>query len=80
MDERETSRQWVVLSRRVGDVIRIGDHYAVRVQRILPDKVMLAIEAPPSVPVFRGDVYAALLNASQANGSSPQPGQDSRRN
>ena len=45
----------LVLSRRVGQAIRIGDNVDVVVTKISKDKVTLGIEAPREVLVLRDD-------------------------
>ena len=46
----------LVLSRRVGDSIRIGDDILIYVTRVSGTRVTLGIEAPRSVCVLRGEV------------------------
>jgi carbon storage regulator len=50
----------LVLSRKKGEAIEIGEDVVVTVARIQGDKVRLAIEAPKSVPINRGEVAAAI--------------------
>ena len=49
----------LVLSRLVGESLRIGD-IQVTVVEIRGDKVRLGIEAPLDVPVHREEVWAAI--------------------
>src|SRR5262245_10116814 len=51
----------LVLSRRVGDSIRIGDGITVTVVEVRGDRVRLAVVAPPTTTVHRQEV-AAVLN------------------
>ena len=46
----------LVLSRKVGEKIVIGDNVTIVVQRIGKGRVALAIEAPHEVPVLRGEL------------------------
>lgn len=55
----------LVLSRKVGEMIRIGD-VSVAVIEIRGDKVRLGIEAPPEVKVHREEVYQAIKAESNA--------------
>jgi len=55
----------LVLSRRIGERICIGDGIVVTVIRINDDKVRLGIEAPKEVPVNRQEVLK--------RGPKPQP-------
>ena len=49
----------LVLSRLVGESLRIGD-IKVTVVKVAGDKVRLGIEAPLDVPVHREEVYDAI--------------------
>ena len=57
----------LVLTRKVGESIRIGDVKVV-VERIRDDKVRLGVEAPLDIPVHREEVYQAILR-SERDGS-----------
>ncbi|MCP4006738.1 MAG: carbon storage regulator CsrA [bacterium] len=50
----------LVLTRRSGESIRIGDDVTVRVVEIHNGQVRLAIEAPRSIPVHREEVYRVV--------------------
>ena len=56
----------LVLTRRVGERIHIGDDVVVTVVRIQGDKVRLGIDAPPQVVVHRQEVYERARAAAQA--------------
>ena len=47
----------LVLSRKVGEAIVIGNRVEVRVQRVSRNRVRLAIEAPGNVTVDRGEIW-----------------------
>jgi len=47
----------LVLSRKVGQSIVIGNRIEVRVQRVSRDRVRLAIKAPENVGVDRGEIW-----------------------
>lgn len=47
----------LVLSRKTGEAIVIGDRIQVRVQRISSSRVRLAVEAPENVGVDRGEIW-----------------------
>lgn len=56
----------LVLTRKVGQRIRIGEEITVTVVRIQGDKVRIGIEAPPEVAIHREEVHQrirALANA-----------------
>lgn len=49
---------WLVLARRCGDVVRIGD-VVIQIRNIAGGEVKLAINAPPEIPVDRGENASA---------------------
>ncbi len=51
----------LVLSRRVGERIYIGDDVSVTVVRISPTEVRIGIEAPLSTPIVRKELLDASL-------------------
>ncbi|GAB4146563.1 MAG: hypothetical protein Tsb009_19300 [Planctomycetaceae bacterium] len=46
----------LVLSRKAGESIRIGDHITVSVVEKRGGKVLLGIDAPPDVSILRGEL------------------------
>ena len=58
----------LVLSRKSNERIRIGDQITVIVARISEDKVRLAIEAPPDVPVYREEVWQRIREQAATTG------------
>jgi len=50
----------LILARRIGESIVIGDQVEVSVVDIKGDQVKLGINAPRAVPVFRSEVYPAI--------------------
>ncbi|MDP7020417.1 MAG: carbon storage regulator CsrA [Pirellulaceae bacterium] len=50
----------LVLSRKKGESIVIGDNVVVTIIDIRGDKIRIGIEAPMDVPVHRLEVYQAL--------------------
>ncbi len=53
----------LVLTRKIGEKIHIGDHVVVTVVRIQNDKVRIGIDAPPEVVVHREEVHERALRA-----------------
>lgn len=45
----------LVLSRKVGESLRIADNVEITVVRIVGNHVRLGVTAPPAVPILRGD-------------------------
>lgn len=50
----------LVLSRKKGEEIKIGDGITIVLVEIRGDKARIGIEAPRDVPVHRGEVYEAI--------------------
>lgn len=50
----------LVLTRRIGETIRIGDDVSVKILEIQRGQVRVAIDAPRTVPVHREEVYQAV--------------------
>ncbi len=46
----------LILSRKVGEKIMIGDGITVVVSRVSGDRVTLGLEAPPEVRILRGEL------------------------
>jgi carbon storage regulator len=57
----------LVLSRKVGERIQIGDQIVVTVVRINATTVRLGIEAPGNLAVVREELVARLSSAASAN-------------
>ncbi len=47
----------LVLSRKVGESIMVGDTIEIRVTKIERDQVRISIQAPREVPIFREELY-----------------------
>lgn len=68
----------LVLSRKVGERILIGDQIAVTIVRITGGGVRVGIEAPPEMAVLRAEIKAALEeNPSATEFHSPTPSPNS---
>jgi carbon storage regulator len=50
----------LVLSRRIGETVMIGDDVEITVVEVRGDNVRLGIKAPPHVQVYRREVYDAI--------------------
>lgn len=46
----------LVLSRKIGEQIRIGDCVTITINRIRGNRVLLGIKAPPNVHIVRGEL------------------------
>jgi len=50
----------LILTRKLGEVIRVGDAVTVRVLEVKGNQVRLGIEAPADVRIYREEVYRAI--------------------
>ena len=56
----------LILTRRVGENVIIGDDIVISVIEVRGDAVRIGIQAPRSVSVHREEVYLELQKANQA--------------
>ena len=47
----------LVLTRKVGESIAIGDHIKIKVVEVKGSQIRLGLEAPPDVKIYREEVY-----------------------
>ena len=72
----------LVLTRRCGESIRIGDEITVRVIEIHRGQVRVAIDAPRRIPVHREEIYLQVQEQNRRAASSVanvEPGELWRR-
>ena len=50
----------LVLTRKLGEVIRVGDAVTVRILEVKGNQVRLGVEAPPEIRIYREEVYRAI--------------------
>jgi len=50
----------LVLTRRVGETIRIGDDVSISILEVQKGQVRVAIDAPREIPVHREEVYQVV--------------------
>jgi carbon storage regulator len=56
----------LILARRIGESIMVGDQVEISVVDIKGDQVKLGIKAPAQVKVYRSEVYAAIQEENRA--------------
>ena len=61
----------LVLSRKLGENIRIGDEIKVIVLDVRGGQVKLGIEAPNAVQVHRQEVYLRIQEANRRSAAAP---------
>ena len=52
----------IILSRKIGERVMIGDDISIVIKDIRADQVRLGIDAPRSVSVNREEIYKAIAN------------------
>jgi len=50
----------LVLSRKIGEKIYVGENISIEVRRIAGNRVTLAIDAPKEIRILRGELKAAV--------------------
>ena len=64
----------LILTRRIGESLRIGDEVSVTVLGIKGSQVRIGVNAPKSVSVHREEVYDRI------NDENPKNSEDSKKN
>ncbi len=57
----------LILTRKLGETLRIGDEVSVTIQGIHGNQVRIGIEAPRSVQVHREEVYKRIVQERKDN-------------
>ncbi len=55
----------LVLTRKIGETIRIGEEVTVQVLAVRGGQVRLGLAAPPDVRIFREEIYRAIESQNQ---------------
>jgi carbon storage regulator len=50
----------LVLTRKLGEIVRVGEAITVRVLAVKGNQVRLGVEAPADVRIYREEVYQAI--------------------
>lgn len=70
----------LILTRRIGEVLRVGDEVSITVLGIKGNQVRIGIDAPKDVSVHREEIYQRIKNEghSQEDGVSGQQSADAK--
>lgn len=61
----------LILTRKIGESIMIGDEIEVKVTQVKGKKIRLGIKAPLFVPVNRKEIYEAIQKENLASTRAP---------
>ena len=62
----------LVLTRKPKQQIMIGDDVVINIVEVQGDNVRIAIDAPRSIKIFRGEIYKAIQEENK-NAAAPVP-------
>jgi len=61
----------LIITRRPGEKIMLGDDVVVHVMEIVGNSVRIGIQAPRSVPVYREEIWNAVRDENRAAADAP---------
>ncbi len=61
----------LILTRRIGERLRIGDEVSVTVLDVNGNQVRLGIDAPKEVPVHREEIFQKIAEENQTAAATP---------
>ena len=63
----------LIITRRPGEKIMLGDDIVVHVMEIVGNSVRVGIQAPRSVPVYREEIWNAVREENEAAARAADP-------
>jgi carbon storage regulator len=60
----------LIITRRAGQKVMLGDDVTVHVMEIVGNSVRIGVEAPKSLPVYREEIWAAVKEENQASATA----------
>ena len=64
----------LIITRRAGERIMIGDDVVIEILEVAGNSVRVGIEAPRSVPVYRNEIYVAARDGERSRRVPPGAG------
>ncbi len=64
----------LILTRRVGETLMIGDEVTVTVLGVKGNQVRLGVNAPRTVSVHREEIYERIKREKEGGGEPPEAG------
>jgi carbon storage regulator len=61
----------LIITRRPGEKIMLGDEIVIHVMEIVGNSVRVGIQAPRSVPVYREEIWNAVREENRAAADAP---------
>jgi carbon storage regulator len=61
----------LIITRRAGEKIRVGDDVLIEVMEVTGSTVRVGIAAPKSIPVYREEIWAAVMAENAAAAKAP---------
>jgi carbon storage regulator len=61
----------LIITRRPGEKIMLGDEIVIHVMEIVGNSVRVGIQAPRSVPVYREEIWNAVREENRAAAEAP---------